>query len=405
MSRRLKILLVANSVPLPDSDFLKHKLFHLSDTFDLHMICWGDKATRDKFYEKYSDRIAAKNVHLFYNQLNTITIIGLVIKTLLHLILSPAVSFPLLGKMMKTHGWNVKKLLLQFSHYYPIARLKPDVVHFEFGTLAQRFSDIKEYVNCKTSTSFRGYDINYVGLDTSGYYGEVWKHFDGFHFLGEDLKNRALLRGYHPEKVEALIPPGVDVSLFNSDSTRSTNEKLVILSVGRLTWKKGYEYGLKAVSLLKESGVDFEYRIVGDGNHKQAVLFAISELGLEKEVKLLGSLTTPQLKKEYEEAHVLLHPAVSEGFCNAVLEAQAMGLPVVTTDADGLGENVEDGVTGFVVPVYDAVALAEKLKWCADNRETLIKIGNAGIERVRLNFTVQQQMGKFEMFYKKVYEG
>lgn len=405
MSKKLKILLVANSVPLPDSDFLKHKLFYLSDAFDLHMICWGKKTARDKFYEKYADKISAKNIHLFYNQLNAITIIGLLIKAMLHLIFNPAISFPLLGIIVKKHRWNAKKILLQFSHYYPIARLKPDVVHFEFGTLAQRFSDIKQYINCKISTSFRGYDINYVGLDAPDYYNEVWRRFDGFHFLGEDLKRRAVSRGYHPGKVEALIPPGVDVSLFNNDVKRAFTDKIVILSVGRLTWKKGYEYGLKAVALLKQAGVDFEYRIAGDGDYKQAILFAIAELGLHQEVKLLGSLTTQQLKKEYEGAHVLLHPAVSEGFCNAVLEAQAMGLPVVTTNADGLGENVADGITGFVVRIYDAVTLAEKLKWCADNREAIIKMGDVGKNRVQQHFTIQQQMEDFEAFYRKVYEG
>lgn len=404
MSKKLRIILVTNSVPLPATDFLKYKVFGLSKTFDLHVLCWDNDASRQEFYHKYADQLREKNIHLFYDKWSIATFVKLLFITLFRALFFPHISIPLKIKLLKEYGWDVKKVFVKFNLYFPIIKLKPDVVHFEYGTLAHSFSNLKKFVDCKISCSFRGYDVNYVGLEVEDYYKEVWKNFDGFHFLGNDLKRRAVKRGYKEGGVEALIPPGVDTSYFKPEPVEKINNKLTIISVGRLTWKKGYEYGLQAVAKLKEKGVPFEYRIVADGDYRQPVLFAISELGLENEVQLIKVDRHEQIKEELARAHVLLHPAVSEGFSNAVLEAQAMAVPVITTNADGLAENVEDGVTGFIVPVYDVVAMTEKLEWCYRNMEQLGAIGKAGIERVNKYFTIDEQLQKFEAFYRKVNE-
>src|SRR5262249_57501573 len=125
---------------------------------------------------------------------------------------------------------------------------------------------------------------------------------------------------------------------------------LRILSVGRLTWKKGYEHGLSAVAETIRRGVACEYRIVGDGEDRGLIAFTRHQLGLDESVELLGALPNDAIRRHLAWADVVLHSAVSEGFCNAVVEAQAAGLPVVSTDAGGLPENVADGETGFVLP-------------------------------------------------------
>lgn len=404
MNKRLRILLVVNSVPLPATDFLKYKLFGLSPINDLHLLCWDSNDKRKVFYEQYSDKLHGTKIHLFYNKWNLSTFNRLLFINLFRIIIFPFISLPLLTKLIKIYGWDIKKLFIKFSLYFPIARLKPDILHFEYGTLARSFSDIKKFVPCKTTVSFRGYDLNYVGLDNTDYYNAVWQNFDGFHFLGNDLKIRALKRGYKAGKTEALIPPAIDTSFFSSSQTRKHNDKLVIISVGRLAWKKGYEYGLQAVALLKKKNIPLEYRIIADGDYIQPILFAMEELDLQQDVQLIRGNSHAEIKNALANADVFLHPAISEGFSNAVLEAQAMGLPVITTDADGLAENVQDGVTGFVVPVYDVAAMAEKLEWCNANRDKLTEMGRAGIERVRNNFRIEDQMKKFEAFYRAVHE-
>jgi colanic acid/amylovoran biosynthesis glycosyltransferase len=289
-----------------------------------------------------------------------------------------------------------------------LIRLAPDLVHFEFGSLAVDRMYLKELLGCVTVASFRGYDINYVGLDDPGYYQDVWERADAVHFLGEDLRSRAIARGCPPRKPHVLIPPAIDAAFFDPGDVRRNEEPatepapLRILSVGRLVWKKGYEYALVAVRKLLDKGVDCRYTIVGDGPYLEALSFARHQLGLDGVVHFAGSLTREEVRSRMLAADVFLHPAVSEGFCNAVIEAQAMTLPVVCSDADGLAENVAHGRTGFVVPRRDPDALAAPLIELAADRALRRRIGRAGRERVLSRFTLPDQIRAFDTFYRSV---
>jgi colanic acid/amylovoran biosynthesis glycosyltransferase len=103
-----------------------------------------------------------------------------------------------------------------------------------------------------------------------------------------------------------------------------------------------------------------------------------------------------------QSADVLLHAAVSEGFCNAVVEAQAMELPVVCTDADGLRENVADGETGFVVERRNPAALAGKVEKLAQDPQLRRRMGEAGRRRVTSRFQLRDQIDRFERFYSAI---
>ena len=203
-----------------------------------------------------------------------------------------------------------------------------------------------------------------------------------------------------------LIPPAVDPDKFliierPLGEVLGTREKpLKILSVGRLEWKKGYEFALSAIKTLQDQGFVIEYRVIGEGEHRAALEFASHQLGIEESVQFFGALPHDQVIEQLGWADVFIHSAVSEGFCNAVIEAQAMGLPVVTSDADGLAENVADGVTGFVVPRRDPKALAEKMALLAENSDLRKSFGLAGIERVRSLFSIEKQLDAWEEFYK-----
>ncbi|NDJ35770.1 MAG: glycosyltransferase, partial [Chloroflexi bacterium] len=99
---------------------------------------------------------------------------------------------------------------------------------------------------------------------------------------------------------------------------------------------------------------------------------------------------------------VLLHLAWSEGFGNAPLEAQAMGVPVVASDAGGLPENIADGVTGFIVPRRDPAAAAEKLALLARSPDLRARMGQAGRARVRAAFTLDRQIAAWVRLYGAV---
>lgn len=289
-----------------------------------------------------------------------------------------------------------------------IVAARPEIVHFEFGATAVGRMHLKERLGCKVVVSFRGYDLNFAGLEDPHFYDEVWREADGIHCLGMDLWRRAQRRGCPAEKLHALIPPAIDAGFFRRRAPRVAEEvgtrqrPLRLLSVGRLEWKKGYEFALEAVERVRQAGIELEYRIVGDGSYYEAVAFGRHQLGLADAVTLCGAMDREGVRREMERADVFVHAAVSEGFCNAVLEAQAMELPVVCSDAGGLPENVVHGVTGFVTRRRNAREMAERIGELARDAELRQRMGQAGRARVETQFRLEDQIRAFEEFYGRV---
>lgn len=324
------------------------------------------------------------------------------------LLKNPAGLLRYLKRGFKRHGAGVLK---RFYLDARVIALKPHLVHFEFGATAVERADLNDLLGCAGVVSFRGYDLNFSGLDAEGYYADVWNFTDGFHFLGEDLHQRALRRGLPPEKPFALIPPAIDTEFFSPSKEKdftligSIERPLRLLSVGRLEWKKGYEHALVAVSLLRKQGIDCEVRIIGAGAYLAPLVFARHQLELDDTVTFLGALPRENVRAELLWSDVFLHAAVSEGFCNAVLEAQAMRVPVVTTDADGLPENVTHGISGYVVPRRNPAALAAQLAALAADADLRRRMGAAGRARVVEHFQLDGQINQFDHFYKSTLMG
>ncbi|WP_276133189.1 glycosyltransferase [Polluticoccus soli] len=395
------ILIVLNKLP-DELSFLTAKFIGLSKHFEVDIVAWDTKANRAKYYGILRSYGFSGKIYLQPDRFSVGDTIGFIKQNLGLFALRPARVSRFVSVVQKLRrGEGLKRLF--FNSYF--LKSQHDIWHFEFGAISPWYSYLKEiFPDRKLTVSFRGYDLNYVGLNADNYYGPTWQRFDGFHFLGQDLRNRAIKRGYAPGRIEAIIPPAIDTTFFNPGLTTAKGDKLVIVSTGRLVWKKGYEYGIRAAAILKQNGIPFEYRIIGDGDHLQALQYTISELGLEQEVRLLGRMQRSDVRTQLQLANVFLHPAISEGFCNAVLEAQAMGVPVVCTDADGLAENVIDGETGFVVKKWDINAMVEKLTWCYRNTDQAASMGRNGTTRVINHFAQQDQIKSFVQFYNRVHQ-
>lgn len=367
---------------------------------DIELLAWDRRSNVNKL--KVSNSATRARIHLGIPLINLQFVAQHILYCIGVFFQSPVRFIRFYYFLRSRLGWinGIRKLI----RYYLFVSIQADVVHFEFGTLAKEMIFLKEFFGFKAIVSFRGYDLNYVGLENSSYYDEVWRRVDGFHFLGQDLASRAIKRGYsRAHGVEVLIPPAIDVDFFKRNSTYpEASGKWVIVSVGRIVWKKGLEYSLRVIRRLVNAGYPIEFRIVGTGDYIQAIRYTIFELNLEDQVVLLGSLSPQAIKQQLEQAHVFLHLAVSEGFCNAVVEAQAMELPVVCSDADGLSENVENGKTGFVVPKWDIERPVEKMKELLDAPEKARLMGLNGRLRVLKLFKINDQIDRFNKFYKEV---
>ncbi len=386
-----RVLLVMHNLPA-EAVFLTAKFVRLLGETDVHLLVWDSQGNVDAFIRTNNLYAWKDKVHIGLS--GRWQVIGHGFRLLRSVVENRKLRKAVFGNK------NLKTII----KYLPVFRVKPDIIHFEFGTLATHIKELKELTGAKAIVSFRGYDLNFVGLDNPGYYNNVWEHADALHFLGNDLHKRALKRGYKGDKAEAIIPPAVDIGFFSPIPGKTENTVTQILSVGRLTWKKGYEFAILAMAYLRDKNMPFTYHIAGAGPHRQAIEYIIHENGLQDYVQVHENKSREEIRNMLRSADIFLHPSVSEGFSNAVIEAQACGLPVVCTDADGLPENVADGITGFVVPKWNPGAIADKIEWCIENKDKLKEAGIQGVKRAQERFNIKEQIKAFVQFYKRVHE-
>ena len=215
--------------------------------------------------------------------------------------------------------------------------------------------------------------------------------------VSPSLRQRALdLKLVRPAKAIVLASGssnGVDPARFEPNPERlSLAAKLrrahgiaptaqVIGFVGRFTRDKGISELVAAFKLLRERLPDVVLMLIG-GYEPGDPVSAETQAAIEKDERVLHIEFVPDAAPYYLMMDVLALPTYREGFPNTVLEAQAAGIPVVTTDATGAVDSIAPNVSGLFVPVGDVKALADALMALLSDRERAKQMGNAGRERV-----------------------
>lgn len=276
-----------------------------------------------------------------------------------------------------------------------------DWLHFGFITMGLRRENVGKAANCKMSASIRGYDIGIYPLKQPGCYDLLWQTLDKVHTISDDLVKTARGLGLPQSLHVQKITPAIVYREFDAARGPFLSGRLRILTVARLNWKKGLIYTLEGLALLRDSyGVDFEYTIVGAGEERERIIYASYQLGIGDKVHLAGRVEQDRVIALMGERDIYIQYSVQEGFCNAVLEAQASGMICVVSDAEGLPENVVDNVTGFIVPRRSPVRLAKKLWEVSKLSGTeLDAMSRNARERVRTSFDIEQQRQKFLEFF------
>lgn len=184
----------------------------------------------------------------------------------------------------------------------------------------------------------------------------LWQHAAGVVANSPGLRELALKTA--PQQKVDVIPNGID--LRKQTLKKTHHESLQILFVGRLVRQKGIDYLLNALALLDD--VPYHLTLVGDGSARPALEQQAEQLGLVDSVTFTGWLPRNEVHEYYDQADIFTMPSHREGMSNAVLEAMAVGLPIVATAVSGNKELVKSGENGMLVPPADAAALAEALK-------------------------------------------
>lgn len=308
------------------------------------------------------------------------------------------------------YGKQAGSLSLLFMSIPLLERGPFDIIHSQFGTLGLFAVSLNQILpsKCKLVTSIRGYDVTVFLKKHPGAYRGLFREGDLFLPVCEFLKDRLIQEGCEEKKI-VVHYSGIDCSKFEYvQRQRVFGEPIKVLTIARLVEKKGVAFAIEAVSRLLSRGDKIQYTVVGDGVLRENLQQLIEGMGIERQVKLLGWKTHEAVKMLLEEAHVLVAPSLTsdsgdqEGIPNAIKEAMATGLPVISTFHSGIPELVTDGVSGLLLPERDAVSIADALAYLIRHPEICKKMGEEGRRQVELKFDTNSLNKKLGELYLKV---
>jgi glycosyltransferase involved in cell wall biosynthesis len=140
--------------------------------------------------------------------------------------------------------------------------------------------------------------------------------------------------------------------------------------------------------------------LIGDGPEREALERLAVELGVSDQVRFFGRRAdVPRL---VAQADLLCHCSYSEGLSNAIMEASALGLPVVVTRAGGTEEIVEEGVTGHLVDPDDHAAMARRVAALLDDSGMRARMGEAGRRKMETEFSLERMVGDMVAVYQEM---
>ncbi|EJD6309427.1 TPA: glycosyltransferase [Raoultella ornithinolytica] len=271
-------------------------------------------------------------------------------------------------------------------------KIESDVIISHFGPCGVLANSLRHcgILTGKIVTVFHGYDLSATSLLNrySSSYRQLF--IDGEHFLPVSLtwKNKLIEMGCDKSKI-TIIRMGIKVDDFIYSPRTFDNKCLKIISVCRLTEKKGLSYAIQACDILNKAGYNFEYTIVGYGDLLESLQILINRLNLESKIKIVGFQPQSSVKTMLMHSDVFLLPSITadngdmEGIPVALMEAMAIGLPVISTYHSGIPELIDNDVSGWLCTERNFHEIAEilisivkrerNLKFIEDNARSKIE--------------------------------
>ncbi|HAN7800402.1 TPA: colanic acid biosynthesis glycosyltransferase WcaL [Escherichia coli] len=300
---------------------------------------------------------------------------------------------------LKRYGAESRNLILSAICGQVVTPLHADVFIAHFGPAGVTAAKLRELgvIRGKIATIFHGIDIS--SRDVLNHYTpeyqQLFRRGDLMLPISDLWAGRLQKMGCPREKI-AVSRMGVDMTRFSPRPVKAPATPLEIISVARLTEKKGLHVAIEACRQLKEQGVAFRYRILGIGPWERRLRTLIEQYQLEDVVEMPGFKPSHEVKAILDDADVFLLPSVTgadgdmEGIPVALMEAMAVGIPVVSTLHSGIPELVEADKSGWLVPENDARALAQRLAAFSQlNTDELAPVIKRAREKVEHDFNQQ----------------
>lgn len=293
------------------------------------------------------------------------------------------------------YGDHARKFLLPCIIAMNPGVIEADIFIAHFGPTGVIASKLRDagFLQGKICTVFHGVDMS-LHETLKSYeqdYKKLFEQTERMMPISYLWQQRLIEMGCPPEKIDVLRM-GVNVDSFTYTPRAEVRTPLNIISVARLTEKKGINVAIDACALLKQQGIPFTYTILGEGPKKAELEQQIEQHQLQQQVNLAGFKNQDEVKALLSESDVFLLPSVTgengdmEGIPVALMEAMARGLPVVSTFHSGIPELIENEVSGWLVAEHDAANLAVVLEKLARNQVPVGAVVAKAREKIETDF-------------------
>jgi glycosyltransferase involved in cell wall biosynthesis len=261
-----------------------------------------------------------------------------------------------------------------------------DLVHaffgFPTGWLCYRSRGKLPYIISLRGSDVPGYNIR-LGLDyklMTGLFRRIWSCAAAVVANSEGLRRLAL--EFMPTLDIGVIPNGIDTEKYYPSQKQEPAKPIKALAVCRLISRKRIDLLIEAVGQTRELGLDVRLNIAGEGNLMETLKKLANGLKAADRVIFMGRVPAEQMPDVYRDNDIFVMSSAHEGMSNAMLEAMASGLPIITTRCEGVEELVADN--GVVVEQAQPEEIARAIKKLADNPQTLRQMSLASRQRAAL---------------------
>jgi len=306
-------------------------------------------------------------------------------------------------KGIKVHYLNIKNifspnLIVRFKRV--VEEFKPDtlvtyLIHADlYGRVLAKLCGIR-----KVLCSQRGILLNWEWLR---FFDRLTKSLVTKYTVQTEVTKKELMQKLKlPEKKFIIIPNGIMVEEFDFDLNVENKKaelninpnNLNVVCVSNLRIKKGHEFLLEAFEKTYKTNNNINLLIVGDGDRKKSLIEQVRDYDSRDNIYFLGNRN--DVREILKKSDIFVLPTLGEGMSNAILEALASSLPVITTNIPVNAEIITDNVDGLLVSPKQSKELADKIKFLIDNPEIREKIGANGRSLVEREYAISKISSKW----------
>ena len=306
---------------------------------------------------------------------------------------------------------KVNKAFLLLNQSPPFLRSvirneRPDIIHGHFGLDSYRLLGVASAMKLPLIVNFYGHDVirlpQQFGWKTR--YKRLKHKADYFITVSDDMRRNVIGMGFPQDRVET-VKLGLDMNAIAYKHRTSSNNNLMM--IGRLVEKKGFEYAIKAVSIIKRHH-PVHLDIYGDGPLMNSLIALRRKLGVEHEVTFNGNTDNDEIIRQLYKHDVLLVPSVQsadgdrEGMPHAIVEGLASGIPMIGSNHAGIPELILHEKTGLLTEEKDSEAIAQSVIRLKQEPNLVREISKNGREKVEQDHCIKKIALQTEAIYQKV---